>query len=117
MVYWQKGKTSQFQVKYTDYPASMMPSVKEKGFSSALIHARPPGWVPVSTASLRSDHSKTRPHRQSGRDHSAWKSLAVLDCGLPHILLLKFPAVTVGKKGRGQSGMKSLSTAFLTRMT
>lgn len=36
MVYWQKGNTSQFQVKYTDYPASMMPSVKEKGLPSIL---------------------------------------------------------------------------------
>lgn len=36
MVYWQKGNTSQFQVKYTDYPASMMPSVKEKGLPSIV---------------------------------------------------------------------------------
>lgn len=36
MVYWQKGNTSQFQVKYTDYPASMTPSVKEKGLPSIL---------------------------------------------------------------------------------
>lgn len=30
---WQKGKTSQFQVKYTDYPASEMPYAKDKGVS------------------------------------------------------------------------------------
>lgn len=42
LVYWQKGNTSQFQVTYTDYPASMMPSVKEKGFSSILIRSQLP---------------------------------------------------------------------------
>lgn len=37
---WQKGKTSQFQVKQTDHPASMIPYAKEKGLSK---HSQQPG--------------------------------------------------------------------------
>lgn len=48
-----KRKTSQFQEKYTDHPASMMPSIKEKGFSGVFIHSQLPDRALVKYRSLK----------------------------------------------------------------
>lgn len=69
----KKGKISQFQVKYTYYPASWRHLLR-KSLSSILSQSQLPGELPVSPFSNAVIQKSVLIN--PGRDHSASKSLA-----------------------------------------
>lgn len=85
LVLWQKGKTSQFQVKYTDHPASTMP-VKRKGF---LQHIYPLSAIwPKCTTSLKLTPQNSVLANSLGGNLMLEKLGRLFDCGLLQVPFL-----------------------------